>query len=191
MGTKINLTEAERHAILATLPHVPTEVVDEWLGFYARQAGWPPTLDQNGIPTGRWKRILLDYPLATWAALNWKKEEVVLREDGVHDSSLEIVAPLLAAYVDGVPNEFLEKIKDGPKRFQSIVAAITESGTVPGTLIAVRDGGRLRFADGHHRLAAYFYCAGLAGPAPPGLESIRDRPVSVWVGSAPESRPGV
>ena len=177
-GIPLHTVSAIRHI----LPNCPDEVIGEWLGYYAKEIGWPP-FDLSGSPVGRWAKILLNRPLSYWRGLRWNRWDIRLAREVLSPPSLRRIDDMVAAYVGGVPNAFLCSIPDGLTRFRSITAFVQEHGTVPGSVIAVRESGGLGIVDGNHRVAAYLHCAGRAGRPPVAARITEAGAVSVWIGN--------
>jgi hypothetical protein len=55
--------------IKTTLPNFPDEVIKIWLLPFAESEGWPPKIDPDGIPSGRWKYLLTKRPLEYFRAM--------------------------------------------------------------------------------------------------------------------------
>jgi len=144
------------HLLQADLPHAPDEVLNEWLAPYAEMLGWPPSLDRNAQPLGRWRGILSERSIAFWARVRWRQEEGPLEFSDLDEESQQTLLDLNSAYVRGVPNAYGIGITDGRQRLISILAYVFKHGCVPSVVVFLESGSQLSVIDGHHRLVAYF-----------------------------------
>lgn len=85
-----------------SLPSFPRPVIDLWFDHAAGQ-GWPPPLDHNGVPTGHWRNVLGDRPLAFWRTVSWTHERVPITLGLLEPKSAHVVGGIMAAFNLGLP----------------------------------------------------------------------------------------
>jgi hypothetical protein len=121
-----------------------------------------------------------------WASLRWAREDRVLRAEDLTDDCADTLGRLIAAYVDGVANEYSLGIPDGIGRFQGLVRHLEQSETLPTPVVLLKERTGLMVVDGFHRLAALFYCSGQASDPPEDLKRranlLAKRAQPVWMG---------
>jgi len=161
------------------LPNWPDEVVNEWLLYFALDVGWPP---QEPLGTDRWGGILGNRPLSWWADVEWKQETVDCSRASLSDITQFRIADVSDPYYGSKASK-AEQLQYR-KPFQYLL----EHGSFANPALAMRDNGKLRFIDGHHRLAAL---TDLHEKAADGLfeKPGRQRPAvkqSVWIGKHPK-----
>jgi len=167
----------------ADFPHTPDEVLKEWLAPYAELLGWPPDLDENSMPLGRWRGILSGRPLAFWACVRWRREEGPLESSDLDEESWRTLLEMSAAYVRGVPNAYGTGITDGRQRLIRILAYVHEHGCVPSVIAFLQRGAQLSVIDGHHRLLAYFMTKDWGSAAATGPGGAEFKPtLRKWIG---------
>lgn len=154
------------------LPKCPDKVIEEWLLHFANDIGWPPA---EPLGTDRWGGILCNRPLSWWAKVGWKQERV--------DCSRAQLPGATKQRIAAVSNPiYANTASDGEKgQYRRPFQYILENGAA----LAMPDGGRLHFIDGHHRLAAF---TDLREKAPDTLfdKPGRQRPSAeqmVWIGT--------
>ncbi|MDA9538781.1 hypothetical protein ACM41_21950 [Bradyrhizobium sp. CCBAU 21362] len=158
------------------LPKWPDKVIEEWLLYFANDIGWPPA---EPLGTDRWGGILGNRPLSWWAEVEWKEENVDCSRALLSDATQQRIA----AVSDPIYANTASDVEKGQYRrpFQYIL----ENGSFANPALVMRDGGRLHFIDGHHRLAAL---TDLREKAPDTLfaKPGRQRPAAeqtVWIGT--------
>jgi hypothetical protein len=142
------------------LPNFPPEVLSEWLEPYAKSEGWPPAHNYEQLPHGRWAYLLCLQPLNYWRALQWRKVELHVSIHDLSKSDQEKVVAMVLAAVAGQSNIYSISIPNLKERFFSVVAYLAEHGSLPKPPVIIKDAQGLNIVDGHHRMAAYFYCYG-------------------------------
>jgi hypothetical protein len=179
------MTPEELAEIKRFLPHLPDQIAQEWLAPYVRHEGWPPALDDAGTPVGRWKDLFLGRPLSFWASTHWLRVDRPLGEDDLSELSIQRIAGLLAAYVDGIQNKYADLIPDGPARFQDSLRYVQQHGVIPGAAVILDQPNGYVVADGYHRLAALFYFRDLAAEGVPKVghpRTVVELPQPLWIG---------
>lgn len=169
----------------AELPDWPDDVLDQWLLPYVSLLGWPPALGHDAAPTGRWFAILRQRPISEWRRVRWGQISHGLLPDKIAPASLEALMGVAQGALSGRPNLYTQGIADLQQRFSRIVDYITSNNALPRRPVLVREPDGLAVADGHHRLAAYFYCSGWLQNFDPPVRLPLMHPIDCWVGERP------
>ena len=165
-----------------SLDKFPSEIVKEWLSTYVESEGWPPAVDEDGIPTGRWRYLLSKKPLAWWFEGDWEKRTGHISIHDLTDSCKASIVKMALAYLTDQVNEYSVQIGDLKSRITRIVEYIRETKTIPGAPVLYRENGKLAISDGNHRLCAYYICYGYLNiPVPKELELLPDETIQYWV----------
>ena len=169
----MTLTEALADA-RNTFPNFPEEVFTLWLDDRIKQNGWPP----EGI---EWQGFLFGKSPDYWKSLEWNKQFVSLRPEGMASKSLMLVMQIIEAG-RGTKNLLSTYIPNTSERFKSALSFIKEHATTPGTplLLSTEDG--IEVVDGNHRVAALL---AVQNQLPAGTTEL---PLSVWLAKPPSSR---
>lgn len=150
---------------------MPEEVFTLWLDGRILAKGWPPA----GI---EWKGFLLEHSISFWQQLEWTKQEVYLTWATLGSQSRPIINFLLDAHINDRPNLVTAYVSDSKQRFQYSMKYALEHGTVPETLVLLKEGTRYDVVDGNHRVAALL--------ALQSSQSTKERvtlPQQAWVGT--------
>ena len=131
--------------IKETLPNWPDLVVNEWLVYFANDIGWPPT---EPLGADRWGSILGNRPLSWWARVEWTQDTVDCSRANLSTDTQQRIAAVSDPVYAGTASEAEKGQYRRPFQY------LLEHGAFANRALAMRDGARLRFIDGHHRLAA-------------------------------------
>src|SRR5687767_3921728 len=131
------------------------------MAFYDKVAldshGWPPILDAQGFPTGRWGAILANRTLGFWRGVTWTQGRVDLYPASLTDECERMAADLRNAYFLGLPHPQHIRIADSSARIHRLVGIILATGRMPVPPILLITSSGFEVLDGFHRLAALFH----------------------------------
>jgi len=169
-------------AIKGDLPHMPVEVIREWLLPYAQLLEWPPAVGLSHA-ANRWHGILSHRPLEFWRKVRWRQETGVLELDDLDDQSRSHLLGIRDSHVLGINNAY-SGIEDGKRRIASILHYVLKHGSIPSAISLLADGARLDVIDGHNRLVVYFLNRNpkFRNALPPDAAPF-DPTVHKWIGS--------
>lgn len=161
------------------LPNWPDPVAQEWLLYFANDIGWPPA---EPLGTDRWGGILGNRPLSWWTEVEWKQEKIDCNRANLSTDTQYRIAAISNSIYAGTASDTEKGQYRRPFQY------LLEHAQFLNPALAMRDGERIRFIDGHHRLAAL---TDLREKASDGLfaQPGRQRPSviqAVWIGSHPK-----
>jgi hypothetical protein len=130
------------------LPDWPTDVVDQWLLYFANEpdGGWSPP-DPLGVH--RWNGILGGRPLSWWKHVTWNRQTVSCGLASLSDKSRGIASATIADIGSRTADDATRR------RYQNAMQYILEHGEFPGSVIAMQVPSGLQVLDGNHRMAAF------------------------------------
>lgn len=144
------------HSVANDLTNFPLPVIEQWFE-HAVSHGWPPTLDAQGFPIGRWGTILANRTLGFWRGVTWALERARLYPADLDDESETMAADLRNAYLLGLPHPQHIPIADSSARIHRFVGTVLATGRMPVPPILFFTASGFEVLDGFHRLAALFH----------------------------------
>lgn len=135
--------------VKADLPNFPSDIIVQWMGYYAESDGWPPT-------GRRWETLLGGRPLTYWRSIYWAEQQLsadIAFEFETENRVAEIVRANLYNE-DNAYRRFFEP-EEAKRRMAQLLAYLKAHGTVPCAPILLSHDNRYEILDGNHRFAAF------------------------------------
>lgn len=146
--------------IKADLPNFPEDILEQWIGYYAKYDGWPPSENPDDTPKDRWTHLLLNRPLSYWLGITWSEESINLNHINWDPLYEKTIREIIFAHVFGEDNDYSKFMGyDGKTRFESILLYIRKTGYLPRKPILIYDNRCYEVCDGNHRIAASIFCS--------------------------------